>query len=300
MLFRASLAALLATSTVLATSAQQDVEKATFRSSLDLVSVAVVVRDDDGRLVNGLTAHDFEVIDGESVRPIVQFQQGDDADARMAVLVDSSGSMGLGGKRNRSRLAAELIFTGLTPRDTASVFSFDSRIRRLTEFTRHPDTLRAAIDAVEPFGTTRLYDAIVGTVRTVVDETPRTRGIVLLTDGIDTSSAYSARDAATAAAVVDIPVYVLSVGDEPRGTAEASIVDESLTLAELARRTGGMAVEGSTPAQLGAAARVILSELHHQYVLAFAAAPERGWHRLTVKVRRGRVQARSREGYLVS
>ena len=299
MSFRTTLSTIVLSSAVLVSAAPQDVERATFRSSLDLVSVAVVVRDGDGRLVDGLTARDFEIIDSGIPRAIVQFQQGDDADARMAMLVDSSGSMGVGAKRNRSRLAAELFFSGLKPQDTASIFSFDSRIRRLTDFTRHPDTLRAAVAEVEPFGTTRLYDAIIGTVRTVVDEMPRPRAIVLLTDGVDTASAYSARDAATAAAVVDIPVYVLSVGDEARGSAEATIVNETMTLGELARSTGGMSAEGTTPSQLGAAARAILAELHHQYVIAFAAGRDRGWHSLTVKVKRGRVKARSREGYLV-
>jgi hypothetical protein len=51
---------------------------------------------------------------------------------------------------------------------------------------------------------------------------------------------------------------------------------------------------------MSAVTRAILNELHSQYGLAFAAAPAKGWHELTVRVRRGRVHARSRDGYLVS
>ncbi len=80
----------------------------------------------------------------------------------------------------------------------------------------HPqrDELRDAVTSVEPWGVTGLYDAIVGTIQTVVDEAPRTRALVLLTDGIDTASVNSPVDAASAAAALDIPLYVLSVGKD--------------------------------------------------------------------------------------
>jgi hypothetical protein len=61
-----------------------------------------------------------------------------------------------------------------------------------------------------------------------------------------------------------------------------------------------MAAEAATAAQLSTATRTILSELRHQYVLAIPAGTGKGWHDLTVRVRRGRVQARSRNGYIVS
>jgi VWFA-related protein len=266
--------------------------------------VAVVVRGSDGRLVSDLQARDFEVLDNGTAQPIVQFHQGRDADARLAVLVDSSGSMVLGEKRERSRLAAEFLIAGFNGTDAASVFSFDSRVRRLTPFTRDREEVRAAVTSVEPYGATSLYDAIVGTISTVKDDAPRTRGLLLLTDGIDTWSVHSAADAASAAAALDIPLYVLSVGDErPRGAVEAVSFRQdagALTLHDLATRTGGLAAEATTIAQLSVATRAILAELRHQYVLGIPAGSGKGWHDLTVRVRRGRVQARSRDGYVVS
>jgi len=282
----------------------QSEQRATFRSSLELVSVAVVVRGPDGRLVPNLRAADFEVTDGGAVQPVVQFQSGENADARLAVLVDSSGSMVLGAKQLRSRLATEFLIAGFKGHDAASVFSFDSRVRRLTPFTRDPDVLRAAVTSVEPYGITRLYDAIVDTVRTVTDDAPRARAVLLLTDGMDTDSVVSPSEAANAAAALDIPLYVLSVKDDDQvarpSKAFPARVSDALTLSDLAVRTGGLAAEATTTAQLSVVTRTILSELRHQYVLAFAAGPAKGWHELNVRVRRGRVHARSRNGYLVS
>ena len=293
-------------STVVVTLSGQSAPRTTFRSALDLVSVAVVVRHPDGRLVSNLRSTDFEVLDCGVPQEIVQFQTSD-GDARLALLVDGSGSMALGPKRFRSQLAAEFLVEGFHGDDAASVFSFDSRVRRLTLFTRDTDEVRAAVSSVEPYGTTGLYDAIASTVRTVSRDSPRGRAIVLLTDGMDTSSTLSPAEAASAAAALDMPLYVLAVGgDEPAGkisTLPAISKDaraETLTLNELAVRTGGLASEASTTPELKVVTRTILTELRHQYVLAIPAAASHGWHELTVRVRQGRVRARSREGYFVS
>jgi Ca-activated chloride channel homolog len=299
---RAACSALLAAIAIVTLSAAQEPEqRATFRSAADLVSVAVIVRDADGRLVSDLEASDFEVLDKGTAQPIMQFQQGDDADARVAILVDSSGSMVLGG-RERSRLAAEFLTDAFRSTDAASVFSFDSRIHRLTPFTNDAAAVRAAVSSVEPYGLTGLYDAVISTVRVVSDEAPRARAVLLLTDGVDTGSKRTPAEAAAAAAAVDLPLYVLAVGGEDprsRSGANRAAAEDAFTLHDLAVRTGGLAAEPRTPEQLRKVTQNIVTELRHQYVLAFPAGTGKGWHDLTVRVRRGRVQARSREGYYV-
>lgn len=303
MLFRLCVTAAALAAATLGVAAQSG-PHVIFRASQDLVSVAVVVRGSDGRLVRNLHATDFEILDCGVPQKIVQFQSGDEADARVALLVDSSGSMGVGEKRARSRLATDFLIAGFRPTDAASVFSFDSRVRRLTPFTWNQDQLREAVASVEPFGATRLYDAIAATARTVSQDTPRARAVLLLTDGIDTASVLSPEDAAAAAAALDLPLYVLSVGDDEEDAAPAAskrlLAGRGETLRDLATRTGGLAAEAVTAAQMSSATRAILNELHSQYALAFASAPAKGWHELTVRVRRGRVHARSRDGYLVS
>jgi VWFA-related protein len=300
-LHRAFLTTLLTvTAAGLSLGAQEQIQ-ATFRSSLELVSIAVVVRDNGGRLLKGLRAQDFEVVDGGIVRPVTHFEAGTEADARLALLVDSSGSMVVGAKPERTRLAADFLIARMRTADAATVFSFDSEIRRLTPYTGNSEALRSAVSSVVPFGTTCLFDAIVGTARTVQEDSPRARAVVLLTDGIDTASLHSAEDAATAAARLDLPIYVLGVGSLSGQVADP-IRDSGaapFSVSDLARRTGGLSAEASSPAQLSIATQTILDELHHQYLIAFAGGTEAGWHSLQVRVKRGRVNARSRDGYFV-
>ena len=64
----------------------------TFKSSVDLVRVTAVVRDQKGRFVQDLTARDFEVLDGGQPRTITDFRH-DAAGVSVALLFDVSGSM---------------------------------------------------------------------------------------------------------------------------------------------------------------------------------------------------------------
>jgi VWFA-related protein len=301
-LHRTFLAALLGVTAAGLTVGAQEQVQATFRSSLALVSVAVVVRDGGGKLVTGLSAQDFEIVDAGIARRVTHFEAGRDADARLALLVDSSGSMVVGAKPERTRLAADFLIAKMRPADAATVFSFDSEVRRLTPYTGNSEILRTAVSKVVPFGSTCLFDAIVGTAETVQDDSPRARAVVLLTDGIDTASLHSADDAATAAARLDLPVYVLGVGGlagQPTPSFRDAAAPTRFSVAELARRTGGTSAEASSPAQLSIVTQTILDELHHQYLLAFEGGTERGWHSLQVRVRKGKVNARSRDGYFV-
>src|SRR5947208_1960261 len=65
---------------------------ASFKSGVDVVRVAAVVRDRKGRFVQDLKARDFEVLDEGRTRSISDLQS-DVAAISIAVLFDVSGSM---------------------------------------------------------------------------------------------------------------------------------------------------------------------------------------------------------------
>src|SRR5262245_9838750 len=69
-----------------------------FKSAADVVTIQASVRDSRGRVVSGLTTTDFEVRDNGEVRPILSFRSDRQSPLSLAILVDMSGSMGLGSK----------------------------------------------------------------------------------------------------------------------------------------------------------------------------------------------------------
>jgi VWFA-related protein len=151
----------------------QDPPVATFRSSVEVVSVSAVVRDRKGRFVGNLERKDFIVAEAGTPRPILDFRAQSDGPIKLALLVDISGSMRVGSKTVDAQQAARHLFGALRPGDEAAVFSFDTELDRVTPFTSNIPSLEAALDHVQaPFGQTSLYDAVARVARAVAAEGP--------------------------------------------------------------------------------------------------------------------------------
>jgi hypothetical protein len=120
-----------------------------------------------------------------------------------------------------------------------------------------------------------------------------------LTDGVDTHSRLTPGQVSGIASEIDVPVYVVAVMspvDDPR-TFEAPETATEGGLRDLARWTGGELFMVSAPAHTSVAARQIVSELRHQYLLAFEASPNPGWRSLEIKARSRDLVVRARSGY---
>jgi Ca-activated chloride channel homolog len=278
--------------------------QAQFRSAVDVVSVTAVVTDRKGRLVRNLSQEDFQVYEGDQERPIVRFQSDDSGSLSLLLLVDGSGSMRLGSRLEGARGMAEQLLDLVEPgSDEAALFSFDADLREVQPFTTVPSQVVAALGHLESFGVTSLYDAIAEAARRLAARPTPRRAVVALTDGLDTTSRLTAGEVSGIASSLDVPVYVVVVtspidhpaarADEgqPRAGAQAS-------LADLARWTGGQVFFVSTHLQASQTANEIVSELRHQYVFAFEAGGEPGWHPLEIRTRRAGHVVRARSGYI--
>ncbi|HZB25033.1 MAG TPA: VWA domain-containing protein [Vicinamibacterales bacterium] len=280
-----------------------------FKSSVDVVSVAAVVRDRKGRFVNDLSREDFQVVESGVQRKILDFRAEADGPVKVALLLDISGSMRVGMRAAEARQAARHVFAGLRPTDHAAVFTFDTGLDQVSGFTSDRAQLDAALDTTQkPYGQTSLYDATARIARVVAEESrsvnglPQRAAVVVITDGIDTRSQLTAEQVAGIASEIDVPVYILAVMakiDDPRERTEDEEESDGIPasrLQELARRTGGELFMSSAPAHASVAAREILGELRHQYVLAFEASTRPGWRPLEVRAKNGHV-VRARSGY---
>jgi Mg-chelatase subunit ChlD len=85
---------------------------ATFRSGVEVVTVTAAVRDGRGKVVRNLRKTDFQVMDEGFSRPIQDFYSGDSA-VSVAILLDISGSMGVGGNMDRARTAVQTVLAHL-------------------------------------------------------------------------------------------------------------------------------------------------------------------------------------------
>jgi Ca-activated chloride channel family protein len=274
----------------------------TFKSSVDLVRVTAVVRDQKGRFVQDLTVRDFEVLDRGETRPITEFHQ-DLAGVSVALLFDVSGSME--GQLSNAREAAGHVLSWLDPSgDEAAVFTFDTRLDEVAPFTMGLRALPKSMATLVPFGATSLHDAVAQTARRVGNREGRRRAVVVLTDGNDNSSHLSPAQVSEVASEIDVPVYIFGMVasiDNPSSDTSTNSVERSALggpLADLAAWTGGHVFVASTPGQRSAAARQIVDELRHQYLIAFESSGNPGWHPLVVRARHKDLTVRARSGYM--
>lgn len=274
---------------------------ASFKSSVDMVRVAAVVRDQKGRFVRDLKVNDFEVLDGGTSRRIADFRT-DIAGLSVAVLFDVSGSME--GQLKTAREAATHVLSWMTGADEVAIYTFDTHLDERVPFTAGIKTLPDAMDKVVPFGATSLHDAIAATAKRVGEREGRRRAVVVLTDGADNWSKLSPSEVSGLASAIDVPVYIFGIApsiDNPSEEASTKSVSGSAfagPLADLASWTGGHVFVASTPGQRSIAARQIIDELRHQYLIAFESSGRPGWHPLVVRARNKDLIVRARSGYI--
>ena len=274
-----------------------------FRSSVDVVRLAAVVRDQKGRFVRDLGPSDFEIFDRGRMRTVTDFRQ-DVAGLSVALLFDISGSME--GHFANARDAASTLLSALDPaRDETAVFQFDTRLEETVPFTPGLRRLPASMSGVVPFGATSLFDAIAHTAQRITVREGRRHAVIVFTDGLDNASTLTASQVSGIASSIDVPVYVVGIvsglDDPTSDTATPSAIRSPLAgeLANLASWTGGAAWVASAAPQRDYVVRQIVDELRHQYVIAIESGAEPGWHPLTVKLRHNNLTAHARSGYIV-
>ena len=274
---------------------------ATFKASVDLVRVSAVVRDRRGRLVQDLAVRDFEVLDGGEPRRIQEFRH-DDTAISVALLFDVSGSME--SRMVHARETAEHVLSCMTLKgDEAAVYTFDTRLEEVSPFTAGLQRLPSSMGALTPFGATSLHDAVAHTAEKVATREGLRRAVVVLTDGLDNASRLTPSDVSGIASSIDVPVYIVGIVsaiDNPSADISATTYERSaLTgpLSDLAYWTGGRAFLASSIADRSQAARQIVDELRHQYLIAFESSGKPGWHPLVVRAKDKDLTVRARSGY---
>jgi len=266
-----------------------------FRSAVQRVALAAVVRDGKGKLVKDLTAKDFELLDSGRRTPLIGVWS-EASPASVAVLMDASGSMAT--KLERARETSRNLLAGLQPGvDEAALFSFDTEMKELRAFSTSFSAADGAWASTRAFGATSLWDAIADTSNRIASR-QRRRALVVITDGVDSASRLKPSDVSAIASAVDVPVYIVVISLFSEEDAREPI-QLSGPLADLASWTGGSLLVVRDTISAGTAAQEILSELQHQYVVAFEPGSKPGWHALVLRTKKSGLFVRARSGYTV-
>jgi Ca-activated chloride channel family protein len=244
---------------------------------VNLVNLFVSVLDRKGHVVSDLEKEDFYLWEGGERREISNFSTDPDAPLSMAVMLDVSGSMGLMQKLNNSRMAVELLVEHLNDPDEAALLAFaGTSVEQLVPLTSERDRLVQELETLKPFGKTALYRAI-EEVPELLGSPLNRQAILLLTDGIDNCSQQPLEEMLNTLAGRRIPIYTICYTRQfyPDGPSSEEYTRIPV-LQSIAGKSGGAYLEVSSPDELAAGLKGILTELRHQYLLGFSSTGDPG------------------------
>jgi Ca-activated chloride channel family protein len=261
---------------------------AQFASGVNLVEVYATVTDRQGEPVTGLTAANFTVSEDGARQAITAFAAGE---FPLAVAIGLDRSFSMGDASNRlgvAKSAARTFIGALRKTDQVMVIAIGGEIDVVAPLSDHHAAAMAAIDRLDAWGTTPLYDAALSALDKVQSASGR-RALVLLSDGTDRYSDTRAADLVDQARRRDVLIYPIALGRA-----------RPPVFAELATATGGRSFHAPEPRDLASTMTAIARELRFQYLLGYVpsrATADAGWHAIDVSVDRADLRVRAREGY---
>jgi len=262
------------------------------RVDTNLTNIFFTAADKNKRFITDLKAEDIRVLEDGEQQDIFTFQQNIDLPLSLAILIDTSASeeRTLPDEKEAARAFLENVLRA--SKDEAAVLSFTGETTLEQGFSGNIERLRRAIDRVEfippsgyvgggvvvngtpPIsgtnqslaGSTAIWDAVWATSEELLSTSAEhtRRAIILLTDGVDTSSRLKMHEAIDRAQKADALIYAIGIGDR-----YSFNVNEG-DLRKIAEKTGGRAYFPKHERDLRDAFAQIQRDLREQYLVAYS------------------------------
>lgn len=270
------------------------------------MSVLVTAMGRDKKFVTTLKPEDVRLTVDGAPREILEMRRQTELPLFIAIVIDTSASQ----ERvlPRTKLAADVFVRGmLAEPDKAAVVTFAGETTLEQPMTGDVAKIREAIARIKfvpppgyisggiivsgptvggmpRAGTTGIWDAVYLVSDEVLSRSLGTgrRALLLITDGVDTSSRLKIDDAVASALQSEAVVYVIGVGDDRNFDGV-----EKGPVRKLAERTGGRAFFPKKVDEITSIFEQISEELVSHYVLTFAdpsRARDGSLHRVKLEV----------------
>ncbi|MBA3600676.1 MAG: VWA domain-containing protein, partial [Acidobacteria bacterium] len=165
------------------TVAAQDDEIIKVDSSIVRLNVGVV--DQKGRPMTSLSRENFTVYEDGVKQNIISFEPTV-APFSVVMILDMSGSTL--GFRETIRQSAFRFVDALAPEDRVAVIEFYDKVNLRNDFTTDRKKIADSIAAANGRGKTQLYKALDVALEKLAGEGKRRKAVIVLTDGVDTST----------------------------------------------------------------------------------------------------------------
>ncbi len=272
-------------------------DRRVFRSAVELTSITATVRDQDGRLVTGLTRDAFEIYEDGVRQQITQFTN-ERVPVSLVVLLDISDSM-YGRRIDDARMAVSTFLKDLLdPGDEFILVAFNHQPYFLSWWTRERTRVTSMLEPIRPSGGTAIYDAVLAAIPQFTVRNNQRGALVLISDGADTASDATLREVRRALFRTDAFAYAVAIDSAERQAINTRV--NPVALQEITDTSGGRTevVHGSDD-MVPAIAR-IAEELNSQYLLGYTSprGADGAFHSIRVRVTGRDYRVRARNGYV--
>lgn len=296
------------------------------RTETDVTNLPFTATDKDHRFITTLRAEDLRVLEDGVPQTLFTFQRETDRPLAIAFLIDVSISQEdtLPAEKAAVRTFIEKVvqskkdqvalipFTGLAyleqplSRDLLSVYRVLETVEvAAPAYLGSGRPLRGIVSgpglpAPPDPGSTAIWDAVALTSNNVLANAPglRRRAIILLSDGLNTSSRLSEKEAINRVLAAEGVVYTIGIGSKREGLDRGA-------LRNLAEGTGGRAFFPDKKFDLDAAFAEIERELRTQYLIAYSSTNKKrdgSYRKITIEItnpdlKKEKLEIRHRPGY---
>jgi len=269
-------ALLVLTASSWAQSSKKPSQRPTFRVGVETVFVKISVTDPLNRYVTGLEKLHFKVYEDKVEQPITHFTQ-ESAPISVGILFDISGSM----KENihTARNSVVRFLESGNSDDEFFLVTFNQKTTLVQSFTHQSSSIQNQISFSQPGGRTALYDAVYLGLEQIKNGKNEKKALILITDGEDNSSRYTASEVREFAKESDVQIY--AIGEEGKLGYGRSEIQNIVGL------TGGRAFFPNNFNELDYYIDLIHAELRNQYIVGYAPSNKNRdgkWRRIKVKL----------------
>jgi len=225
------------------------------------------------KFVGGLTQSNFEVYEDGKRQKIEKFISPSQLPLNIGLLIDTSNSVKL--KMPFEKDAGEDFIATVTThrkKDQILLASFDSAVELHQDFTDNQEILIRSLRALKAGGYTKLYDGVYRVIEEKManlQASDARRIIVILSDGEDTASERTLRDAIEMAQRYDVTIFGISTKNFKGASSGLVENADDKDLRKLCEETGGQIFLPSEKAELFRAFTQVAQDLRQEYVLFY-------------------------------
>ena len=245
---------------------------ADLRVDVSLALIPVTVTTPNGQPVLGLGRDDFRLFE-DGIEQRITFLAGEDTPLSVGFVIDLSGSMKA--KLPKSTQAATELLRSFDHReDEFFLVQFNERPKLVVPFTRYAGEIETQLRRAKPLGRTALLDAVHLARSAMQHARNARRAIVILSDGGDNHSRYTATEIRREMRESDVQIYSMALPSTlPAGRLVREERDGPELLEDIAAVTGGRHWDLTRLEDLQAVSSRIALELHNQYLIGYSPSP---------------------------